>query len=97
VPPSQTYTPGPNVQHVVGTIVAVRMPVDPGSPGAVVVSHNGTVSTYRVTSSTVITRINTTSGAGGSVAIGALRPGDTVDILVTPDNVAQRIRATYAF
>jgi copper amine oxidase-like protein len=97
VPPSQTYAPGPNVQHVIGTIVAVRLPVDPGSPGAVVVSHNGTVSTYRVTSSTVITRINTTSGAGGSVAIGALRPGDTVDILVATDNVARRIRATYAF
>ena len=97
VPPSQTYTPGPNVVHVIGTIVAVRLPVDPGSPGAIVVSHNGTVSTYRVASSTVITRINTTTGAGGSVAIGALKPGDTVDILVTPDNVARRIRATYAF
>ncbi|HEV2439369.1 MAG TPA: copper amine oxidase N-terminal domain-containing protein [bacterium] len=97
VPPSQTYTPGPTVQHVVGTIVAVRLPVDPGSPGAVVVSHDGTVSTYRVTSSTVITRVSTTTGAGGSVAIGALRAGDTVDILVTPDNVARRIRATHAF
>jgi copper amine oxidase-like protein len=97
VPPSQTYPPGPNVQHVVGTIVAVRLPVDPGSPGAIVVTHDGAVSTYRVTSSTSITRINTTSGTGGSVAIGALRVGDTVDILVTPDNVARRIRATYTF
>jgi len=96
-PPSQTYGPGAGVQHVVGTIVAVRLPVDPGSPGAIVVSHDGTISTYRVTSTTVITRINTTSGAGGSVAIGALRAGDSVDIYVTPDNVAQRIRATHAF
>jgi hypothetical protein len=97
LPPSQTYTPPPPVQHVVGTIVAVRLPVDPGSAGAIVVSHNGTISTYRVTSTTAITRINTTTGAGGSVAIGALRAGDTVDIFVTPDNVAQRIRATTAF
>ena len=98
LPPSQSYGPvPPGVTHVTGTIVAVRLPVDPASPGAIVVSHNGTISTYRVTSSTVITRINTTTGAGGSVAIGALRAGDTVDIFVAPDNVAQRIRATYAF
>lgn len=99
LPPSRTYgpPPAPATQHVVGTLVAVRIPVDPGSPGAIVVSHNGTISTFRVTSSTQIFRINTTTGAGGSVAIGALRAGDTVDILVTPDNVAQSIRATTAF
>jgi hypothetical protein len=96
LPPSQSYGPGTGVQHVIGTIVAVRLPVDPGSPGQIVVSHDGTVSRYRVTSSTVISRVDR-NGAGGSVAIGALRAGDRVDVLVSPDNTARRIRATSAY
>ncbi|HEV2357599.1 MAG TPA: copper amine oxidase N-terminal domain-containing protein [bacterium] len=96
LPPSRTYAPGPAVQHVVGTLVAVRLPVDPGSPGLIVVSHNGVISRYVVTGSTVITRTNTANGGGGSVALGALRPGDTVDLLISPNNTAQRIRATYS-
>jgi len=96
LPPSQSYGPGTGVQHVIGTIVAVRLPVDPGSPGQIAVSHDGTVSRYRVTSSTVISRVDR-NGAGGSVAIGALRAGDRVDVLVSPDNTARRIRATSAY
>jgi len=96
LPPSQSYGPGTGVQHVIGTIVSVRLPVDSGSPGQIVVSHDGTVSRYRVTSATVISRVNR-NGAGGSVAIGALRAGDRVDVFVSSDNVARRIRATSAY
>lgn len=110
VPPSQTYGPGsyvppsqtsgptaqnlpPGMARIVGRLVAVRMPT-PQSPGAIVVNHDGTVSRYLVTSSTVITRISP-NGAGGSVGIDALRVGDRVDIFVNQDNVARRIRATF--
>lgn len=94
LPPSQSY--GPGATHVIGTIIAVRLPVDPRSPGLIVVSHDGTVSRYAVTSSTIITRIDR-NGAGGSAAIGALRAGDRVDIVVSQSNVARRIRATSAY
>ena len=93
VPPSATY--GPQFQHIVGRLIAIRMPVDPRSPGVVVVSHDGTVSRYFVTASTQITRLGP-NGGGGSVAIGALRTGDRVDIYVGSDNVARRIRATFS-
>lgn len=92
VPPSQTY--GPEFQHIVGRLIAVRLPVDPRSPGTIMVSHDGTVSRYLVTSSTAITRMSP-NGAGGSVGINALRAGDRVDIFVSQDSVARRIRATY--
>jgi Copper amine oxidase N-terminal domain len=95
VPPSQTY--GPDIVHVVGTIVGVRLP-DSTSPGVIFVRHDGTTSRYYVRSSTDITRVNSTNGNGGSVAMDALRIGDTVDILVNPNtNVARRIRDTYAY
>jgi hypothetical protein len=84
--------------HVVGTIVGVRLPVDPGSPGLIIVRHDGVVSRYYIRSSTEITRINSRNGRGGSVAVGALRVGDTVDLLVNPNtNVARRIRDTFAY
>jgi Copper amine oxidase N-terminal domain len=96
IPPSQSY--GPDLVHVVGTIVGVRLPVDPNSPGVIMVRHDGTVSRYYVRSSTEITRTNSRNGNGGSVAIGALRLGDTVDLLVNPNtNVARRIRDTFAY
>jgi hypothetical protein len=100
LPPSQSYGPppayGPGFTHVVGTLVGVRLPVDPNSPGIIIVNHDGTVSRYGVTSSTVITRLNR-FGGGGAVSIGALRVGDRVDVFVAPDNVARRIRATFAY
>lgn len=94
LPPSQSY--GPGATHVIGTIVAVRLPVDPRAPGQIVVGHDGTVSRYAVTSSTIITRVDR-NGAGGSVAISALRAGDRVDLFVNQDNVARRIRATSTY
>jgi len=103
VPPSQTYSPGPSVppsqtygpqfQHIVGRLISVRMPT-PQSDGVIVVSHDGTVSRYFVTGSTDITRV-TPDGRGGSVSLAALRAGDRVDLFVSRDNVAHRIRATF--
>jgi len=103
VPPSQTYGPGPSVppsqtygpqfQHIVGRLISVRMPT-PQSDGVIVVSHDGTVSRYFVTGSTDITRV-TPDGRGGSVSLAALRAGDRVDLFVSRDNVAHRIRATF--
>lgn len=96
VPPSQTY--GPNAIHVAGRIVAVRLPVGPGSPGTIAVRHDGTVSEYYVRRSTAITHINAGNGYGGSVALGALRVGDWVEVIVNPEtNVARSIRDTYPY
>jgi Copper amine oxidase N-terminal domain len=95
-PPSQTY--GPDMIHVVGRIIGVRLPVDPGSPGMITVRHDGTVSEYYVRRSTEIIRINSRNGSGGPVAIGALRMGDTVELLVNPNtNVARSIRDTFSY
>jgi hypothetical protein len=97
VPPSQTYGPRTNISRVTGTIVAIRLPVDPGSPGLIVVNHDGTTSRYRVMSDTIISRVNRNTGTIRQVAIGSLRIGDTVDVFVGPDNVARRIRDTSSF
>jgi hypothetical protein len=96
VPPSQTY--GPNAIHVAGRIVAVRLPVDPGSPGMIAVRHDGTVSQYYVRPSTAITHTNAGTGYGGSAELGALRVGDWVEMIVNPDtNVCRSIRDTYPY
>lgn len=94
VPPSQTY--GSNANHVAGRIVAVRLPVDPGSEGMIAVRHDGIVSEYYVRRSTAIERGNAGNGYGESVALGALRVGDWVEVIVNPEtNVARSIRDTY--
>jgi hypothetical protein len=96
VPPSQTS--GPNAIHVAGRIVAVRLPVDPGSPGMIAVRHDGTVSQYYLRPSTAITHTNAGTGYGGSAALGGLRVGDWVEMIVNPDtNVVRSIRDTYPY
>lgn len=96
VAPSQTY--GPNAIHVAGRIVAVRLPVDPGADGMIAVRHDGTVSEYYVRRSTAIVRGNAGNGYGESLAFGALRVGDWVEVIANPDtNVARSIRDTYSY
>ena len=74
----------------------MRLPVDPGSEGTIAVRHGGTVSEYYVWPSTAIVRGNAGNGYGGSAALGALRVGDWVEVIVNPDtNVARSIRDTY--
>ncbi|HEV2439370.1 MAG TPA: copper amine oxidase N-terminal domain-containing protein [bacterium] len=93
-PPPQTYPPAPQSQHVVGTLVGVKLP-GANSPGQIAVSHDGTVSTYLITPTTAITRVNAANGTGGSVDIASLKAGDAVDVIVGQNNAAMRISATY--
>lgn len=94
VPPSQTYpAPQPAAATVTGTVLRVDAATQ---PGRLVVRAGNAVYTYRVVSTTSIMRTNATTGAGGSVALGALRPGDEVQVTAEQDGVAQSIQATYA-
>ncbi len=97
VPPPQTYPPvaqPQQPQHVAGTLVGVKLPGS-NSPGQIAVSHDGVVSTYLVTPSTAITRVNAANGSGGSVDIASLKTGDAVDVIVGQNSAAMRISATY--
>lgn len=96
VPPPQAYPPAPPAQsqHVAGTLVGVKLPTA-NSPGQIAVSHDGMVSTYVVTPSTAITRVNAANGNGGSVDIASLKAGDAVDVIVGQNASAMRISATY--
>ena len=95
-PPPQAYPPAPpaQTQHVAGTLVGVKLP-SANSPGQIAVSHDGVVSTYVVTPSTAITRVNAANGSGGSVDIASLKAGDAVDVIVGQNSAAMRISATY--
>ena len=94
VPPPQTYPPVAQPQHVTGTLVGVRLPTAT-APAQIAVSHDGVVSTYLVTSTTAITRVNAANGSGGSVDIASLKAGDAVDVIVGPNAAAMRISATF--
>ncbi len=91
-PPTQTYPPAP--PPAVTTIQATVLSVNP--PGQISVQSAGSVYTYQVTSSTAISRTNASTGAGGSVALGAIQPGDAVTITADQNGVAQAIQASYA-
>lgn len=96
VPPSQGYpqsypvptTPAPGTT-VTGTVVQA-------SPGQISVQSGNGVYTYQVTSATTISRINQVNGAGGSVSLGGIRPGDLVQVTADQNGIAQSIQASYA-
>jgi copper amine oxidase-like protein len=95
VPPPQTYPPvAQQPQHITGTLVGVRL-ATATAPAQIAVSHDGVVSTYLVTSTTAITRVNAANGSGGSVDIASLKAGDAVDVIVGPNAAAMRISATF--
>lgn len=77
------------------TIKGVVTTVSAGGDQPSVTVESGNIAyRIRVTADTVITRVDAASGAGGSVALSALRRGDDAEIVMT-GNAATRIRATY--
>jgi Copper amine oxidase N-terminal domain len=97
LPPSQTYPPAatpppPSSTAITGTVVGVT--ADP-SAGRIQVLVDTTVQSYKVATTTVISRVNVADNTGGSEALEAIRPGDQVQMMVDRDGIAQSIRATY--
>jgi hypothetical protein len=96
VPPTQNYpqsypvptTPAP-ATTITGTIVQVNS-------GQISVQSGNGVYTYQVTPLTTISRINQLNGAGGSVSLGNIRPGDLVQVTADQNGIAQSIQATYS-
>ena len=102
VPPSQTYPaappavpqppvapPTPTTATVTGTVVSVNAGI---YPGQIQVQVGNAIYTYRVVSTTAVTRANVATNAGGSVALDAVRPGDQVQVTVDQSGTAQAIQ-----
>jgi hypothetical protein len=64
-------------------------------PGQIQVQVGNAVYTYKVVSTTAVTRANVAMNAGGSVALDAVRPGDQVQVTVDQSGTAQAIQASY--
>jgi hypothetical protein len=106
VPPSQTYPVppppvaqppvapplGPATTTVTGTVVSVNTGI---YPGQLQVQVGNAVYTYKVVSTTAVTRVNVATNAGGSVALDAVRPGDQVQVTVDQSGTAQAIQVSY--
>ena len=96
VPPSQAYPPNPQPPApppaVTGTVVGVRANT---APGQVQILVDKTVQTFKVDSTTAVSRINVGNNTGGSVALDALRPGDQVKVTVDQSGTAQSIQAAF--
>ncbi|HEY3248086.1 MAG TPA: stalk domain-containing protein [bacterium] len=93
-PPPPPPPPGPTTQTVKGVITAVVLAQTAQDFPTVTVESGNIAYRVRVTVDTAITRVESGSGAGGSVGVAALRPGDDAEVTFT-NNVATRIRATY--
>jgi hypothetical protein len=65
------------------------------NPGQLQVQVGNAVYTYRVVSTTAVTRVNVATNAGGSVALDAVRPGDQVQVTVDQSGTAQAIQVSY--
>lgn len=76
-------------QTLKGVIIAVSV-----GDQTVTVESGNVATRVRVTSDTVVTRVDAGTGAGGSVALSALRRGDDAEVTLS-GNTATRIRATY--
>ncbi|HET8999380.1 MAG TPA: stalk domain-containing protein [bacterium] len=101
VPPPQTYPPTtaqppvPSSNAVTGTVVGVRAEASAGQIGQIQVLVDKAVQSYRVVTTTAISRVNVADNTGGSEALSAILPGDRVQMTVDRDGIAQSIRATY--
>jgi hypothetical protein len=83
--------PPPGEQTLRGILTAVS----PGSaPPTITVESGATSTRIRISADTIITRVDASSGAGGSVSLSSLRRGDDVEVTMR-DNTATRVRATY--
>lgn len=86
--------PPPIGQTVKGVITAVVLAQTTQDFPLVTVESGNIAYRVRVTVDTAITRVELSTGAGGSVGVAALRPGDDAEVTFA-NNVATRIRATY--
>ncbi len=84
--------PPPSGQSTIkGVITAVSQG---GDQPSVTVESGNVAYRIRVTADTIITRVDASSGAGGSVSLSSLRRGDDAEVTMS-GNTATRIRATY--
>ncbi len=88
--PSPTPTSTPTAQTIEGTLLRVD-----AEHGVIQVLQGALLHVITVTGETSILRRETTTGAGGSVNLRELRPGDQVQVIVTPRLEAVTIRAAY--
>ena len=101
LPPSQTYPPTaaqPPVSSsnvITGTVVGVRAEASAGQMGQIQVLVDKMVQSYKVVTTTAISRVNVANNTGGSEALSAILPGDQVQMTVDRDGTVQSIRATY--
>lgn len=98
LPPSQTNPPAakPPVSPAPATVAGVLLDVKVDSARKEIsVEIDKAVHRYTVTPGTAISRINVADSSGGSEALGALRPGDQVQVSADPNGVATSIQATY--
>ncbi|HLE77492.1 MAG TPA: copper amine oxidase N-terminal domain-containing protein [bacterium] len=93
-PPPPPPPPPPAGQTAKGVITAVVLAQTTQDYPTVTVESGNIAYRVRVTVDTAITRIDVSSGAGGSVGVAALKPGDDAEVTFA-NNVATRIRATY--
>jgi len=101
LPPSQTYPPTvaqppvPASNAISGTVVGVKAEASAGQIGQIQVLVDKAVQSYKVVTTTVISRVNVADNTGGSEALSAILPGDRVEMTVDRDGTVQSIRASY--
>lgn len=92
-PAAQPPSPPPSSQSA--TLKGVVLSVAPqADPPRFVVEVGNAAHTIRINNDTAITRVEASSGSGGSVSIRALEPGDDAEVTLQ-GNTAARVRATY--
>lgn len=93
-PVTQPPPPPPGTSTIRGIITNVVLAQNPQDQPRVTIESGNISTTIRVTAETAISRVETSSGIGGSVGAAALRRGDDAEVTVQGD-VATRIRATW--
>ena len=87
--PSQPPSSQPSTLK--GVVLSVAPQAD---PPRFVVEVGNAAHTIRINNDTAITRVEASSGSGGSVSIRAMEPGDDAEVTLQ-GNTAARVRATY--
>jgi hypothetical protein len=93
-PVTQPPPPPPGTTTIRGIITNVVLAQNPQDQPRVTIESGNISTTIRVTAETSISRVETSSGVGGSVGAAALRRGDDAEVTVQGD-VATRIRASW--
>jgi hypothetical protein len=87
--------PPPPPSGQAATLKGVVMSVSPqADPARFVVEVGNAAHTVRVNNDTAISRVEASSGSGGSVSLRALRPGDDAEVTLQ-GNTATRVRASF--